>query len=163
MDAAIAVVKTWPPLDLPGVAVEIRPMVKDYSPVRVVTHPADARPTDDLLARTLREEAGPLVARLSRRFGDFDLAEEAVQGAVVEALTVVAPGRPAGATRPRGSRSPRPATPWTGCGSATASGRSPRGPAPGAGDRGRRPGPTTGSPCCSPAATLRWRPRRGWR
>lgn len=42
--------------------------------------------TDDLLARTLREEAGPLVARLSRRFGDFDLAEEAVQGAVVEAL-----------------------------------------------------------------------------
>ena len=43
--------------------------------------------TDDLLARTLRHEAGPLVARLSRRFGDFDLAEEAVQGAVVEALT----------------------------------------------------------------------------
>lgn len=43
--------------------------------------------TDDLLAQTLREEAGPLVARLSRRFGDFDLAEEAVQGAVVEALT----------------------------------------------------------------------------
>ena len=43
--------------------------------------------TDDLLSRTLREEAGPLVARLSRRFGDFDVAEEAVQGAVVEALT----------------------------------------------------------------------------
>src|SRR5688500_3283091 len=43
--------------------------------------------TDDLLARTLRHEAGPLVTRLSRRFGDFDLAEEAVQGAVVEALT----------------------------------------------------------------------------
>jgi RNA polymerase sigma-70 factor (ECF subfamily) len=43
--------------------------------------------TDGLLARTLREEAGPLVARLSRRFGDFDLAEEAVQSAVVEALT----------------------------------------------------------------------------
>ncbi len=42
---------------------------------------------DDLLARTLREEAGPLVARLSRRYGDFDLAEEAVQGAVVEALS----------------------------------------------------------------------------
>jgi hypothetical protein len=31
MDAAIAVVKTWPPLDVPGVAVEIRPMVEDYS------------------------------------------------------------------------------------------------------------------------------------
>ena len=29
--AAIAVVKTWPMLDLPGVAVEIRPMVEDYS------------------------------------------------------------------------------------------------------------------------------------
>ena len=31
MDAAIAVVKTWPLLELPGVAVEIRPMVEDYS------------------------------------------------------------------------------------------------------------------------------------
>ena len=44
-------------------------------------------PTDGLLARTLREEAGPLVARLARRYRDFDLAEEAVQSAVVEALT----------------------------------------------------------------------------
>lgn len=43
--------------------------------------------TDDLLARTVREEAGRLVARLSRRFGDFDLAEEAMQGAVIEALS----------------------------------------------------------------------------
>ena len=31
MDAAIAIVKTWPLLELPGVAVEIRPMVEDYS------------------------------------------------------------------------------------------------------------------------------------
>ncbi len=31
MDAAIAVVKSWPMLDLPGVAVEIRPIVEDYS------------------------------------------------------------------------------------------------------------------------------------
>ena len=46
-----------------------------------------AAPTDGLLAQTLREEAGPLVARLSRRYADFDLAEEAVQSAVVEALT----------------------------------------------------------------------------
>ena len=44
-------------------------------------------PTDGLLAQVLREEAGPLVAGLSRRYGDFDLAEEAVQSAVVEALT----------------------------------------------------------------------------
>jgi len=43
--------------------------------------------TDGLLAQVLREEAGPLVARLSRRYGDFDLAEEAVQSAVVEALS----------------------------------------------------------------------------
>jgi len=46
-----------------------------------------AAPTDGLLAQVLREEAGPLVARLSRRYADFDLAEEAVQSAVVEALT----------------------------------------------------------------------------
>ena len=32
-----------------------------------------------LLARTLREESGRLVARLARQFHDFDLAEEAVQ------------------------------------------------------------------------------------
>jgi hypothetical protein len=31
MDAAIALTKTWPNLALPGVAVEIRPMVEDYS------------------------------------------------------------------------------------------------------------------------------------
>jgi len=31
MDAAIAMVKTWPRLALPGVAIEIRPMVEDYS------------------------------------------------------------------------------------------------------------------------------------
>jgi hypothetical protein len=31
MDTAIAVTKTWPLLDQPGVAVEIRPMVEDYS------------------------------------------------------------------------------------------------------------------------------------
>nr|WP_237447586.1 DUF6596 domain-containing protein [Nocardioides flavescens] len=35
----------------------------------------------------MREETGPLVARLARRHRDFDLAEEAVQSAVVEALT----------------------------------------------------------------------------
>lgn len=46
-----------------------------------MTHAADR-----LLAQTLREEAGPLVAGLTRRFGDFDLAEESVQTAVLEAL-----------------------------------------------------------------------------
>jgi len=43
--------------------------------------------SDASLAATLREESGRLVAALYRRFGDFDVAEEAVQGAVVEALT----------------------------------------------------------------------------
>ncbi len=55
--------------------------------------------SDDRLAATLREESGRLVAALYRRFGDFDVAEEAVQGAVVEALTAWrrdgTPGRPA--------------------------------------------------------------------
>ncbi|QKJ19872.1 YciI family protein [Microbacterium hominis] len=31
MDAAIALVKTWPSLTFPGTAIEIRPMVTDYS------------------------------------------------------------------------------------------------------------------------------------
>lgn len=31
LDAAIAVAKTWPALELPGVAVEVRPMIVDYS------------------------------------------------------------------------------------------------------------------------------------
>jgi RNA polymerase sigma-70 factor (ECF subfamily) len=44
--------------------------------------------SDELLATAIREEAGRLVAALYRRFGDFDVAEEAVQGAVVEALAV---------------------------------------------------------------------------
>jgi RNA polymerase sigma factor (sigma-70 family) len=45
-----------------------------------------ANPADAALVRTLRQEAAPLVAHLYRRFGNFDLAEEAVQGAVIEAL-----------------------------------------------------------------------------
>jgi RNA polymerase sigma factor (sigma-70 family) len=52
-----------------------------------VTAPQQAgRQTDGLLARTLREESGLVVARLARQFRDFDLAEEAVQSAVAEAL-----------------------------------------------------------------------------
>jgi hypothetical protein len=31
MDAAIELVKTWPQLEFPGVAIEIRPVVEDYS------------------------------------------------------------------------------------------------------------------------------------
>lgn len=31
LDAAIELVETWPSLELPGVAIEIRPMVTDYS------------------------------------------------------------------------------------------------------------------------------------
>ena len=47
-----------------------------------------AQQADGLLARTLREESGLLVARLAGQFHDFDLAEEAVQTAVSEALVV---------------------------------------------------------------------------
>lgn len=45
--------------------------------------PADA---DAALGIAVREEAGTIVASLSRLVGDFDVAEEAVQDAVVEAL-----------------------------------------------------------------------------
>lgn len=31
LDAAVAITKSWPMLQFPGVAVEIRPMVEDYS------------------------------------------------------------------------------------------------------------------------------------
>ena len=42
--------------------------------------------SDALLAETIREEAGRLVARLARLFGDFYIAEEAVQEALLEAV-----------------------------------------------------------------------------
>jgi predicted RNA polymerase sigma factor len=42
--------------------------------------------SDDALAALLREQSGRLVMRLSRVFGDFALAEDAVAAAVVEAL-----------------------------------------------------------------------------
>lgn len=45
-----------------------------------------AAASDLLLARTVREEAGRLVASLTRPFGSLDLAEEAVAEAVEEAL-----------------------------------------------------------------------------
>jgi len=42
--------------------------------------------SDEALTAVLREQSGRLVMRLSRVFGDFTLAEDAVQSAVVEAL-----------------------------------------------------------------------------
>lgn len=42
--------------------------------------------SDDELARVVRESSGRLVAVLARRLGNFDIAEEAVADAVVEAL-----------------------------------------------------------------------------
>ena len=128
---------------------------RSSSDVRRATHRRTASSRS-----TLREEAGPLVARLSRRYGDFDLAEEAVQSAVVEALTTwrrdgppdnpgawlqVAAQRNAVDGVRRSTRQREPGRPGLAA--------------------GPRPGraPTTGSRCCSPAATRRWRPRRGWR
>ncbi|HYN96543.1 MAG TPA: DUF6596 domain-containing protein [Pilimelia sp.] len=43
-------------------------------------------PADAELARLVRDEAGRLVAGLARAIGDLDVAEEAVQEAIVEAL-----------------------------------------------------------------------------
>ncbi|MGW2646269.1 RNA polymerase sigma factor [Streptomyces sp. NPDC001393] len=48
--------------------------------------PAGARETRSLIERVFREEAGRLTAALVRLVGDFDLAEEMVGEAVVEAL-----------------------------------------------------------------------------
>ncbi|AKJ08729.1 RNA polymerase subunit sigma-24 [Streptomyces incarnatus] len=48
--------------------------------------PAGARDTRSLIERVFREEAGRLTASLVRLLGDFDLAEEMVGEAVVEAL-----------------------------------------------------------------------------
>ena len=47
---------------------------------------ADALVPDAALAQIVRDEAGLIVAALYRRIGDFDVAEEAVQEAVVAAL-----------------------------------------------------------------------------
>ena len=41
---------------------------------------------DAVLARIVRREAGLIVAQLQRRLGNFDIAEEAVQEAIVIAL-----------------------------------------------------------------------------
>lgn len=42
--------------------------------------------SDALLARVVREESGRIVAALTAAFGSLDLAEEAVAGAVEQAL-----------------------------------------------------------------------------
>lgn len=47
---------------------------------------ADQGVPDAALAQIVRDEAGLIVASLYRRIGDFDVAEEAVQEAVVAAL-----------------------------------------------------------------------------
>ena len=92
-----------------------------------------------------------MVARLSRRYGDFDLAEEAVQSAVVEALTAWRRDGPPDNPAP-GSRSRRSATPSTAY--AGARGSAPWPPAP-----RRRREPASGTDdrlallfaCCHPA------------
>ena len=49
---------------------------------------SDRQPSaeDAALARIVRREAGLIVAQLQRRLGNFDIAEEAVQEAIVIAL-----------------------------------------------------------------------------
>jgi len=46
----------------------------------------DGHLPDEALARLVRAEAGKIAALLTRRIGDFDIAEEAVQDAIVAAL-----------------------------------------------------------------------------
>ena len=117
--------------------------------------------SDGLLARALREESGLLVARLARRFGDFDLAEEAVQQAVVEALTAWRrdgpPDNPAAWLQTAAHRNALDAVRRTGRQRDLAA----RAAGPDVPPDGRAP--TTGSRCSSRAATRRWRRRPGWR
>ena len=59
------------------------------SPELVEGHPSGtSRPSaeDAALARIVRREAGLIVAQLQRRLGNFDIAEEAVQEAIIVAL-----------------------------------------------------------------------------
>ncbi|CAN5425131.1 RNA polymerase sigma factor [soil metagenome] len=49
-------------------------------------HPDAVPGADAALAAAIRDEAGTIVASLHRQVGDFDVAEEAVQDAVLEAL-----------------------------------------------------------------------------
>ena len=46
----------------------------------------DGDPADTVLVDAVRREAGPVVAALHRLTGDFDVAEEAVQDALVSAV-----------------------------------------------------------------------------
>jgi len=58
-------------------------------PEPVEGHPSDtSQPSaeDAALARIVRREAGLIVAQLQRRLGNFDIAEEAVQEAIIVAL-----------------------------------------------------------------------------
>ena len=56
-------------------------------PEPVKGHRTDQPSAEDAaLARIVRREAGLIVAQLQRRLGNFDIAEEAVQEAIVIAL-----------------------------------------------------------------------------
>ena len=103
-------------------------------------------------------------ARWSRRYGHFDLAEDAVQEALLAAATPVAgrrrPGQPPRlADHRRRPPADRPAA--RRAGPAAPARRPPRGgpgrPVPGAGAPTRRQAPTTRWSCCSCAATPRCR------
>ena len=159
MDAAIALTKTWPHARVPG-----REPSRSGRWSRTTASSSDPRATTCCARARLREESGRLVAALYRRFGDFDVAEEAVQGAVVEAL----------ASWRRDGTPDRPGA-WL----ATAAQRNAMDLLRSRGRRERttqllaeappreqatayRP-PTTGSRCCSPAATRRSRRRPGCR
>lgn len=71
--AALEIAKSWPGRH--GYRIEVR-----------LSRRRPMRDASQALARYFRDEAGRLVASLTRQLGDFDLAEESVQDAIVEAL-----------------------------------------------------------------------------
>ena len=80
----IALTKSWPSLEFPGTRSRSGRWSRTTRSSSDATEAADAEDPPRADPARGGRSAGGL---LSRRFGDFDLAEEAVQSAVVEALT----------------------------------------------------------------------------
>ena len=136
MDAAIAVAKTWPLLDAARRRGRDPADGRGLLPVRVSRpHARDDQPTDGLLARTLREESGPLVARL---VAPVRRLRPRRGGRAVARSSRHSPrggGTARRTTRPPGCRWRRSATPSTACAARTRQ----RGLAARADAAGRRP------------------------
>ena len=130
-------------------------------------HPSGAQPSaeDAALARIVRREAGLIVAQLQRRLGNFDIAEEAVQEAIIIALRTWrrdgVPANPGGwlslAARRRAIDLLRKRS------REVPSGRRVGRRSCNCGGRRRSVRATSGCRCCSAAAIRRSASRLGWR